>query len=85
MRINIYALDGAQFETPLASFVTVTELNQWLQSPRLPRYFKTFEWCYDDLSTVLRDGGDVVLGGCLYSIGSGLADWASFHLEVLTE
>jgi hypothetical protein len=78
MLIKIYAIDGAQLESPLAHFTSITELNQWLKNPRLPHYYSDIEWCYGELP----ESGHAVLGGAFYSVGSGLQDWASFHLTV---
>jgi hypothetical protein len=82
MLIKISAIDGTQLESPLAHFTSIAELNQWLKNPRLPRYYQCPEWCWDDLTPILSDGGHAVLGGAFYSVGSGLQDWASFHLDV---
>ena len=78
MLIKISAIDGAGLESPITHFTSIAELNQWLKNPCLPSYYSDIEWCYDELP----ESGSAVLGGAFYPVGSGLEDWASFHLTV---
>lgn len=82
MTITVTAMNGVSAPQTLARFTTPKGLSDWLKNPNLPYYYKNAEWVYDDLSNVLAYGGRAVLGGAFYSVGGGLMDWDSFHLEV---